>query len=76
MSCNVPSYQSIFLSGETIPPLLLQSLMMVFSVAISLHSPLKEPAFCRIVKKPALKRDSTFEGRLGMSKRYIGVHLE
>jgi hypothetical protein len=30
---------------------------MVFSVAISLHTPLKEPPFCRIAKKPALKRD-------------------
>jgi hypothetical protein len=36
---------------------------------------LKEPPFCRIAKKPALKRDSTSEGRLSMSKRYIGVHL-
>ena len=53
-----------FLARPTIPPLLLLSLMMVFSVAMSLHTPLKEPAFCRIAKKPTLKRDSTSEGEI------------
>ena len=50
--------------------------MMVFSLVMSNHTPSKEPAFCRVAKKPALKRNSTSEGRLSMSKRYERTELQ
>jgi hypothetical protein len=60
----------------TIPPEPFESLMMVFSVPISLQIPLKLPDVYLMENSPFSKADFNSAGISSISSIYTGIHLE